>query len=173
MHSSLPSIKNTKSIDRPASKRVGGASVTSVAHPHLQQVEEEEENVQKEEIIGNVSIVKEPLDRALPPSRYKVGAITVTRKGDKDGRKKEPFLIDRDKNVYPSQIVTMNHTFSEYFFQSMAGSSDGKIKINQDTVYVDTGPGGSRECSLFGVFDGHGTLGHKVSDYLRKHLQGR
>ena len=66
----------------------------------------------------------------------------------------------------------MNETFSEYYFQSMPGFSDGKVKTNQDAYYINICIKGSTLCSLFAVFDGHGPLGHKVSEFLKRNLTG-
>ena len=65
-----------------------------------------------------------------------------------------------------------NETFGEFYFQTMSGYSDGRTKINQDSSYMNISIKKTTNCSLFGVFDGHGTLGHKVSDFLKKHLTG-
>lgn len=65
-----------------------------------------------------------------------------------------------------------NDTFKEYYYQTMAGYSDGRTKTNQDTFYVNISVKRSASCSLFAVFDGHGPLGHKVSEFLKRQLTG-
>jgi len=69
--------------------------------------------------------------------------------------------------------ITDNNTFQEYYYQSVSGYSKGKIKTNQDAVmiYVDSPLGPN--ASLLAVFDGHGTSGHRISDFLRQHISGR
>ncbi len=54
--------------------------------------------------------------------------------------------------------------------KSMAGFSEGKTKTNQDCVFSCPSLKGAPNSSLFAVFDGHGTLGHKVSNFLKLHL---
>lgn len=65
-----------------------------------------------------------------------------------------------------------NETFKEYYYQTMAGYSDGRTKTNQDAFYINISIKNSPHCSLFAVFDGHGPLGHKVSEFLKKHITG-
>lgn len=61
----------------------------------------------------------------------------------------------------------------KWYSRSMPGYSEGKTKTNQDMVFVDTKVKGDASCGLFAVFDGHGSLGHKVSSFLKASLQGR
>jgi hypothetical protein len=68
---------------------------------------------------------------------------------------------------------TANKTFSEYYFQTHPGYSDGRTKTNQDSVFIQVDFDETDSCSAFAVFDGHGTLGHKVSEFLKKALTGR
>ena len=70
----------------------------------------------------------------------------------------------------PLEVV--NRTFVEYYFQTYPGYSDGRTKTNQDSVYINIDFKMAENLSVFAVFDGHGTLGHKVSDYLKKCLTG-
>ena len=56
------------------------------------------------------------------------------------------------------------------FNKSVPGYSDGKTKTNQDTVYVNINVKNFPNCALFGVFDGHGLQGHKVSQNLKSNL---
>lgn len=61
----------------------------------------------------------------------------------------------------------------KWYSRSAAGFSDGKLKTNQDAVYVNARVKGHPSTGLFAVFDGHGSLGHKVSAFLKGALQGR
>lgn len=56
--------------------------------------------------------------------------------------------------------------------KSMPGYSDGKLKINQDVAHCITAYKGCQSCGIFAVFDGHGSLGHKVSEFLKNTLKG-
>lgn len=58
------------------------------------------------------------------------------------------------------------------FSKSTAGYSDGKTKTNQDTMFVNLNIKQSLNCALFGVFDGHGLQGHKVSQHLKANILG-
>lgn len=60
----------------------------------------------------------------------------------------------------------------KWYSRSMPGYSEGKTKTNQDTVFVNAKVKGDATCGLFAVFDGHGSLGHKVSGFLKSALQG-
>ena len=54
---------------------------------------------------------------------------------------------------------------------SQAGrDSEGKIKTNQDTSLVSLSIGGIIGFNLFGVLDGHGPLGHFVSQYCKEYF---
>ena len=67
---------------------------------------------------------------------------------------------------------TANKTFIEYYFQTHPGFSDGRTKTNQDAIFIQVDFEQTDELSVFAVFDGHGTLGHKVSEFLKKALAG-
>lgn len=60
--------------------------------------------------------------------------------------------------------------YIEYYFQTLAGFSEGRTKINQDSVCVHMETMSASSCSILAVFDGHGALGHKVSDFLKRNL---
>jgi len=83
-----------------------------------------------------------------------------------------PSKTQVDWKIVQKTKLTSNQTFLEYYFQTMAGFSEGRTKTNQDSVYLNVEILSSHECSMFAVFDGHGTLGHKVSDFLKRHLTG-
>jgi hypothetical protein len=83
---------------------------------------------------------------------------------DNDTRHTKLIIDDR------VPLQPLNETFIQYYYQTLAGYSDGRTKINQDAYYVNTCYKMSVNCSIFGVFDGHGNFGHRVSDYLKKSL---
>ena len=56
---------------------------------------------------------------------------------------------------------------------TLAGRSDGKAKINQDSFFVDTSIEGWPGISLVAVFDGHGLQGNRVSNFLISNIKGR
>lgn len=130
-------------------------------------------------------------DSSLPPhtnhNKYRLAAFKVTKKSDKmpilsSFQEKEDTEHKPKQTATKTQIdwkivhkpnITQNQTFLEYFFQSMAGYSEGKTKTNQDSVYFNVDLHSATNTSLFGVFDGHGVLGHKVSDFLKKNITGR
>lgn len=57
--------------------------------------------------------------------------------------------------------------------KSQAGFSEGKTKTNQDAVFHSISLKASPNCALFGVFDGHGLQGHKVSGFIKQNLKSR
>lgn len=65
-----------------------------------------------------------------------------------------------------------SNVFIKCHSKVVAGYSEGKTKTNQDTVYLYGLVKDSKNCSLFGAFDGHGVQGHKVSQYLKSQLTG-
>lgn len=93
------------------------------------------------------------------------------RKADKPAKNRdqdsteEPSLRDPpDADTDKPAILLSTST------KSMAGFSEGKTKTNQDSVFSCPTLKGSSNSSLFAVFDGHGTLGHKVSNFLKLHI---
>lgn len=106
---------------------------------------------------------------------FEVPSSTSTQKNGHDQGllSHSPSRTQVDWKLVQKTKLTSNQTFLEYYFQTMAGFSEGKTKTNQDSVYLNAEILGSTNCSLFAVFDGHGTLGHKVSDFLKRHLIGR
>lgn len=56
---------------------------------------------------------------------------------------------------------------------TLAGRSDGKAKVNQDSFFVDTSIEGWPGISLVAVFDGHGLQGNRVSNFLISNIKGR
>lgn len=85
----------------------------------------------------------------------------------------KPVSSDKKAVSLVPQAVSINNTFKEYYYQTMAGFSDGKTKTNQDAVSFYIGLSGNVNTSLFCVFDGHGMSGHRVSDYLRNNVTRR
>lgn len=69
--------------------------------------------------------------------------------------------------------VSKSTVYLKCFSKTVPGFSEGKTKTNQDTIYVNGNIKGAKNCSLFAAFDGHGGLGHKVSQYLKSCLTGR
>ncbi len=96
---------------------------------------------------------------------------TVT---DEPKTPKTPIKVIYPKSpvVEPKKDPFINETFTEYYYQTMPGFSDGRTKTNQDSFYVNISVHQSTKCSLYAVFDGHGPLGHKVSDFLKRNLTG-
>lgn len=56
---------------------------------------------------------------------------------------------------------------------TLAGRSDGKAKVNQDSFFVDTSVEGWPGISLVAVFDGHGLQGNRVSNFLISNIKGK
>lgn len=83
--------------------------------------------------------------------------------------------LQQPKSISAGKTPTtvQNETFLEFYFQTMAGYSDGRTKTNQDAYYINANIKRSANCSLFAVFDGHGPLGHRVSEQLKKTLTGK
>lgn len=73
--------------------------------------------------------------------------------------------------------VTNNQTSGgvllKFFAKTQPGFSEGKTKTNQDSIFVSTSIKDSNKATVFAVFDGHGTFGHKVSGFLKDKLLGR
>lgn len=55
--------------------------------------------------------------------------------------------------------------------KTQAGFSEGKTKTNQDAIFYSCNLKSSPNCALFGVFDGHGVQGHKVSAFIKSNLK--
>lgn len=85
-------------------------------------------------------------------------------------------ITDKDSKVSAAKgeaaSAPKSTVLIKQFNKSVAGYSDGKTKTNQDTVFVNLTIKQSLNCALFGVFDGHGLQGHKVSQNLKANLLG-
>lgn len=76
----------------------------------------------------------------------------------------------------PNGIIgldTAEDTLGRVGWGTLAGRSDGKAKINQDSFFVDTSIEGWPGISLIAVFDGHGLQGNRVSNFLISNIKGR
>jgi serine/threonine protein phosphatase PrpC len=58
--------------------------------------------------------------------------------------------------------------FDRVSCRTRAGFNGYTIKTNQDSFFMDKLFMGSEKKAFFGVFDGHGSQGHKVSAYLKR-----
>lgn len=67
---------------------------------------------------------------------------------------------------------SVNGIILKHFAKTMPGYSEGKTKTNQDAIYVNLSIKDATNSAIFAVFDGHGTLGHRVSDFLKDKLTG-
>jgi hypothetical protein len=61
-----------------------------------------------------------------------------------------------------------NFLFDTVECRSKAGYNGHYTKTNQDTFFAEKSFLGDRNKALFGVFDGHGEHGHKVSGFLKR-----
>lgn len=66
---------------------------------------------------------------------------------------------DREKVSSSGLMMTVSH-------KTLAGFAEGRTKTNQDSIFVNSRLKNSNKAALFGAFDGHGTLGHRVSQFL-------
>jgi hypothetical protein len=57
--------------------------------------------------------------------------------------------------------------------KTQAGFSEGKTKTNQDMIFSSINLKSSPNSALFGVFDGHGLQGHKVSGFIKNNLKSK
>jgi serine/threonine protein phosphatase PrpC len=55
-------------------------------------------------------------------------------------------------------------------YNTRAGVSAHAQKVNQDNYFYQKDFAGLKGLWIFGVMDGHGIVGHKVSGYVRNHL---
>jgi hypothetical protein len=84
--------------------------------------------------------------------------------------------IDRDGNtpggITSSPNIKKNKAgLKGYIYpgvRTKAGHSGSTAKTNQDAYVVETDYLGHKDCLYSAVFDGHGTQGHKVSEFLKK-----
>lgn len=90
-----------------------------------------------------------------------------------DGKlNKQQKALPKPASKPAEENTPKSNVFLRFHSKAMPGYSDGKIKINQDTVYCNSHVKDSKNSSLFACFDGHGVQGHKVSQYLKSQLTG-
>jgi hypothetical protein len=74
------------------------------------------------------------------------------------------------------QQKTLSHPvpgFSSITSCTKPGESFQQTKTNQDTFLINTEFDGDPNKVIFGVFDGHGTYGDKVSQYLKDNFTSK
>jgi hypothetical protein len=79
-------------------------------------------------------------------------------------------------NTPPNGIVATDgaeETLGKIGYATLAGRSDGKGKVNQDSFFIDTKIEGWQGLGLIGVFDGHGLQGNRVSNFLIANIKGK
>ncbi|KAI9077801.1 hypothetical protein K1719_040287 [Acacia pycnantha] len=78
---------------------------------------------------------------------------------------------DRDDIAYGDSGARIRLRGSSNFISMYC--QQGSKGINQDALTVWEGFTGEKDMIFCGVFDGHGPLGHKVSQYIRDNLPGK
>lgn len=68
-------------------------------------------------------------------------------------------------------IVHNSSLLSKVGAASIPGFSEGVQKINQDSYLVETLEINGEEASIIAVLDGHGVVGHRVSNFLRMNIK--
>jgi serine/threonine protein phosphatase PrpC len=100
--------------------------------------------------------------------------LAAGKKVDKLSKNKDQDSTDersiRDQTENDTDVPEKLSLLLSTSTKTMAGFSEGKTKTNQDSVFCCPNLKGSGNSSLFAVFDGHGTLGHKVSSFLKLHI---
>ena len=67
---------------------------------------------------------------------------------------------------YFSQDIDPRTYIEDYALSTLNGLDGGREKTNQDRVLVHV----SKDCCIFGVFDGHGKNGHHCSSFLKENM---
>ena len=94
----------------------------------------------------------------------------------KPPEKKELIFAAKEPKQKPGPtngVIYINDTkvLESIGYHSMAGRSDGRMKTNQDSFFIDTSINGDPQRALMAVFDGHGLQGHRISSYLVHNLR--
>lgn len=111
--------------------------------------------------------------RVGPPGQGAASGAKVALSGL---RGKEAVLEDGDKKKHKPKAQAAIEKLSNMVLhglcaKSQAGFSEGKTKTNQDAIFYNINLKASPNCGLFGVFDGHGLQGHKVSSFIKENLR--
>lgn len=115
---------------------------------------------------------KQPVGRQNPGHTAKV-LLSGLRGKDQQHQQEE---LDKKKPKPKAQGAVesvSNMVLQSMCAKSQAGFSEGKTKTNQDANFHSISLKASPNCALFGVFDGHGLQGHKVSAFIKQHLKSR
>ena len=84
-------------------------------------------------------------------------------------RKSSSFFKLNNNKKY---LILDKNIIKDYYALSMAGKDhNGRNKINQDSYLMLTNINGITNYNVFAIFDGHGTEGHLVSQYLVKYFK--
>lgn len=81
--------------------------------------------------------------------------------------------LPKENKTLDTGIVHLGESnyFESIGFHTLGGRSDGRAKTNQDAFYIDTEMEADQGVALFGVFDGHGFHGHRVSNFLISNIK--
>lgn len=112
--------------------------------------------------------------RLMGETALKPGGAKKYGSDKKSAEKKNVQLIPKEQKPHVGNqtgVVNLGSSPLSIGYHSIAGRSDGRAKTNQDAYYIDTELAESTGMSLFGVFDGHGFHGHRVSNFLVSNIR--
>lgn len=111
----------------------------------------------------------------LLPKINTVSSKSISVKTDNKKRKSFSYFKDNTMNMNNNNYIRKNSfekkIIKNYFAASQAGkNSDGDTKTNQDSFLVLLKINNLINFNVFAVFDGHGSEGHLVSQFLVKYF---
>jgi Protein phosphatase 2C len=112
--------------------------------------------------------------RMMGDSTLRPGGPKKHASDKKQGEKKPAQLMPKEHKPHAGSQAGVIHLGQPHYsvgVHSIAGKSDGRSKTNQDAYYIDTEMSENSGMSLFGVFDGHGFHGHRVSNFLVSNIR--
>jgi hypothetical protein len=112
--------------------------------------------------------------RLLGEPALKSGGAKKYGSDKKHAEKKNAQLLPKENKPHAGNqtgVTYLGQTNYTIGVHSIAGRSDGRAKTNQDAYFIDTEMSETTGMSLFGVFDGHGFHGHRVSNFLVSNIR--
>lgn len=108
-----------------------------------------------------------PYQKASPCSNNSFLPLS-TKKNSSNNIK---FNVQNKKNIELKKDLKNNvkrrKKLIGYNYLSIAGKNNGNKKVNEDNYLIVKNVNGCEEIKIFGVFDGHGELGKKISQDVR------
>ena len=96
------------------------------------------------------------------------GKTTILNENELSKIKMKKIKEEENKSIYKAN---KKRKMTGYDMISVPGSDHGRININQDCYFVIPKVNEYEEIKIFGIFDGHGDMGDKISNEIKDYFK--